>query len=137
MLNEADKLKTNVTILKEEKCLHYALTSDMWSSRMMKSFMALTVHLLTLKFEMKNFCLKVKQIKGSHTAELVHYERQLSIEKWGLNVSMLSMILRNSGSNMVKACKDWKIYHFPIHWTFIAFGSWAIFIVRIKKPIAS
>ena len=40
-------------------------------------------------------------------------EMETSFLNWGLDKDRLSMMLRDSGSNMVKACKDWKIKHFP------------------------
>jgi hypothetical protein len=49
--------------------LYFGLTTDIWSSRMMQSFMALTIHYLTNDFEMKNAVLEVKPLVGSHTGK--------------------------------------------------------------------
>ena len=42
---------------------------------------------------------------------MIKTEMELSFSNWTLDVLRLSMILRDSGSNMVKACKDWGINH--------------------------
>lgn len=49
----------------------YSITTDIWSSRMMQSFMAVTLHYLTEEFEMKNFVLEVSPLKGSHPGAFI------------------------------------------------------------------
>lgn len=94
-------------------CSTFSVTTDMWSSRTMKAFMALTINYLTKEFDLKNYTLEVKPVLGKHTGEMILQELQQSFSKWGLSSSDLSMMLRDSGSNIVKACNDWKINHFP------------------------
>jgi hypothetical protein len=50
---------------------------------------------------------------GKHTGEMIKDEMELSFSNWDLDKDRLAMMLRDSGSNMVKACKDWGINHFP------------------------
>ena len=50
---------------------YYSLTTDIWSSRVMQSFMALTLHYLTENFELKAAVLEVKPLVGSHTGEFI------------------------------------------------------------------
>ena len=113
LMKEANELINKIRNDIEANCTDFSTTSDMWSSRTMKSFMALTLHFLTEEFIMKSYTLEVKPIRGKHTAELIQYEMQSTFERWGLKHSMLCMMLRDSGSNMVKACSDWNIKHFP------------------------
>jgi len=40
----------------------FSCTSDIWSSRTMEAFLALTIHYLTDDFEMKKFVLKVDPV---------------------------------------------------------------------------
>ena len=94
-------------------CSTFSMTTDMWSSRTRKAFMALTITFLTEEFDLRNYTLEVKPVVGKHTGEMILQELQQSLSKWGLSSSDLSMMLRDSGSNIVKACNDWKINHFP------------------------
>jgi hypothetical protein len=48
---------------------YYSLTTDIWSSRVMQSYFALTLHYVTENFELKSCVLEVKPLSGSHTAE--------------------------------------------------------------------
>jgi hypothetical protein len=54
---------------------HYAkvnaCTSDIWSSKSMMAFMALTIHFLIEDFNMKSFTLEVEQIEGKHTGDFI------------------------------------------------------------------
>ena len=94
-------------------CTYFSSTSDMWSSQTMKAFMALTIHFLTEEFMMRSYTLEAKPVQGKHTGEMIMGDIKTSFLNWGLDKDRLSMMLRDSGLNMVKACKDWKIKHFP------------------------
>jgi len=90
----------------------FSCTSDIWSSRTMEAFLALTIHYLTDNFEMKKFVLKVDPVVGKHTADFIRNVIKDAFEEWDLDVDNLSMMIRDSGSNMVKACNDWEVPHF-------------------------
>ena len=112
LMEEADKMKE---VIKEDisvNCSFFSSTSDMWSSRTMKAFMAVTIQFLTDEFIMRSYTLEVKPVLGKHTGDMIKSEMESSFSKWGLDASKLSMLLRDSGSNMVKACNDWGIRHF-------------------------
>ena len=49
----------------EKECLYFSCTTDMWSSRHRKSFMALTHHFLTEDFTLRSFVLEIKEVVGS------------------------------------------------------------------------
>ncbi len=51
--------------------LHFTCTSDIWSSKSMISFMALTICFPKDDFNMKSFTLEVEQIEGKHTGDFV------------------------------------------------------------------
>jgi hypothetical protein len=83
---------------------------DMWSSRSMKAFLAFTVHFLCNDFHRFNYTLAVKPTEGKHTGGMIRQYMQDILNEWCLPEHMM---LRGSGSNMVKACQDWGIPHFP------------------------
>ena len=65
-------------------------------------------------------------------------EMETSFLNWGLDKDRLSMMLRDSGSNMVKACKDWKIKHFPCigHSSHLVVGPFLL-VPKTKKSTAA
>lgn len=90
---------------------YFSTTTDMWSSRRMTALMALTLHYLTEEFEMREFTLEASPVEGNHTAEMIQNALMASFEKWGLREGKLSLMLRDSAANGVKACDDWGIKH--------------------------
>ena len=100
VLGESKRVKELVRSDIEKNCSMFAATTDMWSSRNMKAFMALTVHFLTQAFEMRNYTLEVKPVIGKHTAHMIRSELEECFYKWGLSSVDLSMMLRDSGSNI-------------------------------------
>ena len=53
----AMKLASRMKDELQNYCLHYTLTSDLWSSRTMQAFMVMTIHFLTKDFTMRNYTL--------------------------------------------------------------------------------
>lgn len=47
----------------------FSITTDIWTSRTVESFMAVTIHFLNENFEMINFVLEVRQFDDAHTAD--------------------------------------------------------------------
>ena len=62
---------------------------------------------------MHSFTLEVEQIEGKHTGDFIRESMEKAFGRWDLDVAMITMMLRDSGANMVKACTDWEIPHFP------------------------
>jgi hypothetical protein len=58
-----------------------------------------------------------------------------SFMKWNLDSACLTMMLQDSGSNMVKACTDWGIPHFPCigHSLHLVVGPFLILSKKIEK----
>ena len=79
----------------------------------MNAYMAFTIHFLSEDFCIHNFTLAVKPIYGKHSGDVIRNYMQEIIDDWDLPKESIVMMLRDSGSNMVKACRDWKIPHFP------------------------
>jgi hypothetical protein len=50
---------------------YFAMTTDIWSSRVMESYMAETIHYLTEDFEMKTFTMEGTPFPSPHTAERI------------------------------------------------------------------
>ena len=67
----AVKLASRMKDELQKYCLHYALTSNLWSSQTMQAFMAMTIHFLTEDFSMHNYTLEVCPVLGQHTANMI------------------------------------------------------------------
>jgi hypothetical protein len=113
VIHEAKVLKQAIRNDMKINCSYFACTSDMWSSTQMKAFMALTLHFLTDDFCMQSYTLEVKPTQGKHTGDMIQGEMAVLFMKWNLDSACLTMMLQDSGSNMVKACTNWGIPHFP------------------------
>jgi hypothetical protein len=50
---------------------YFAMTTDIWSSRVMERYMAETIHYLTEDFEMKIFTMEGTPFPSPHTAERI------------------------------------------------------------------
>ena len=109
VMEEANVVSDKVLKVIEKECIYFACTTDMWSSRHRKSFMTITHHFLTENFFMKNFVLEVKEVFGSHTGELILNHMKMSFNTWNLDPLLLAMMVRDSGSNIKKACREWGI----------------------------
>ena len=111
--NLAQEIRAKIRKVLTEKCKVYGATSDLWSSRTMMAFMAFTVHFVCDEFQRHNYTLAVKPTVGKHSGNMIRTYMEDIVNEWGLSKNNLGMMLRDSGSNMVKACEDWGIDHFP------------------------
>lgn len=62
-------VKAKVKSVMKEDMEYFCVTTDIWTSRTVESFMALTVHYLDSSFCMKEFVLEVRSFGSSHTAD--------------------------------------------------------------------
>ena len=94
-------------------CEYFSSTSNLWSPRAMEAFMALTLHFLCDDFQRHNFTMAIKPTDGKHTADMMKGYMKDVIDEWCLSKNKLVMMLGDSGSNVVEACEDWGVGHFP------------------------
>ncbi|XP_059371308.1 E3 SUMO-protein ligase ZBED1-like [Carassius carassius] len=81
---------------------HFALTSDMWSSRTCEPYMSMTVHFIQ-DWEMKTACLQTSYFPQNHTGEHIAEALLDAIASWKLQEKYLVAITTDNGSNIVKA----------------------------------
>ena len=96
----------------KEELEYYSITTDIWSSRVMQSFMAVTLHYLTEAFDMKTFVIEVATLKGSHTGEFIAGCLRKTLSTFNLRNQKLALLLRDNASNGIKACEDMEVPHF-------------------------
>ena len=111
------------------------MTTNIWSSRVMESYMAETLHYLTQDFEMQNLTIEVTPFRGSHTALNIQNFWEDSFCAFGLSTEKLTMMMRDNVSNDVKACNHWAIWHFGCigHSIYLVLG---LFLIKKHKKNA-
>ena len=114
MVEESNFVAKKVAQIIEKECTFYSCTTDMWSSRHRKSFLTLTHHFLNDEFDLKTFVLEIREVQGSHTGEMIMNELKSSFDAWNLNPMLLAMMIRDSGQNIKKACREWGISYFHV-----------------------
>ena len=60
------------------------MTTDIWSSRVMESYMVETLHYITEAFDMRSFTLEVTPLRGAHTGENIKFFWEESFARYSL-----------------------------------------------------
>ena len=81
-------------------------TTDIWSSRTMESFMAITLQALTDDFNMINMTLEVEPLQRKHTGTYIMEKMSESFHNWGIEKENMTMMLRDNASNAIEASHD-------------------------------
>lgn len=90
----------------KEKTDYYSTTTDIWTSINGDSFMALTLHALTIDFYSINLTLDVEPMPERHTGKNIADRLEKRFEYWELEVPKLLLMLRDAASNGKKAMKE-------------------------------
>ena len=108
VMNLAEEVSNRMNKVIKEKVCHYVLTT----SRIMDSFMAVTIHALTEDFDMIDFTLEVLPLTARHTSENIKdYFQQIFLAR-DLKKENLVLMLRDNASNSKKACELFDIDDF-------------------------
>lgn len=87
LFGELARLKMKNKIKADAK--YFSLTSDIWSSRTMESFMAITFHAISDNFDMMNMTLDVKPLTGRHTGIFIARQIREAFVEWGMCLYLL------------------------------------------------
>ncbi|KAE9032769.1 hypothetical protein PR001_g10457 [Phytophthora rubi] len=99
----AGDLRIQVKSVISRSCTYYSITSDIWTTRNARSYIAFTVHYVNDEFEFVSWTLEVNDIPGKHDAAVIAAALELIMEEWGLSKALCCRFARDSGSNMVAA----------------------------------
>lgn len=83
--------------------VHFASTTDLWSSRTTEPYLSFTVHFITDNFELKSRCLETVYFPDSHTGENIALGLREVLVNWDLHEDRQVCITTDNGSNVVKA----------------------------------
>lgn len=100
MQGHFDKLKADITSALE-KADHVSTTADIWSAGH-RSFMGVTVHILTDGLVRHNFAIACRRMEGKHTYDAVASILQNILSSWGIQYKCVGMVTDNA-TNFAKA----------------------------------
>ncbi|CAG9129863.1 unnamed protein product [Plutella xylostella] len=85
------------------------LTTDLWTSRITESYIAVTGHYLTEDLQLKTVLLGCCHFSGNHTAANIGSELRALVDIWGLT-GKVNFVVSDNAANVVKGVKDsgWK-----------------------------
>lgn len=110
--NKFNEVKSRVMgDLKDAQCV--SLTTDAWSSSTMEPFLSLTVHYITPTWNLQSFCLRTIYLPQSHTGENIAAMLRNVLREYNIQLENCVSITTDSGSNMVKACKELPMVRIP------------------------
>lgn len=98
-----NKMKLKILeLLKQFEKLSF--TTDVWSVPSANvSLLSLTAHGITNNYERVSIILNCEQLEGRHTGEIIANNLNKILQDWGLSTESVHCILRDKGSNMIKA----------------------------------
>lgn len=82
-----------------------SLTTDGWTSRVNKSFITITAHVLNKDWELREFVLSTYEALESHTSENLANDFKESLKTWNIDISKAACTTDNA-SNIVGALRD-------------------------------
>ncbi|RLN91268.1 hypothetical protein BBJ28_00022466 [Nothophytophthora sp. Chile5] len=86
-----------------KECGYYSVTTDIWTNRTARSFLALTVHYLTCEFQLCNLTLEVEHFPGRHSGAAIAEGMSSLLKRWRLDLANCTKLLRDGASNEVLA----------------------------------
>ncbi len=82
------------------KCISYALTTDIWTSRANNAYTGVTIHFLDEAFQLRHYLLETKEFPESHSAANIANELQGILTEWDLVEDNMSAITTDNGKNI-------------------------------------
>lgn len=107
------QMKESVMSVFKDESLKVSCTTDAWSSCTMEPYLSLTVHYINKDWKLETHCLRTIYMPESHTGENISNMLRDILREYGLQVSSVVSFTTDSGSNMVKACKELGVPRIP------------------------
>ena len=98
-----DAVKADITKQIADDVQYFSITTDWWSSRARHSYIAVTLHYLTVSFEMRSHLVETKEFAAAHTGELITEALEEVLPEWNLSHEKLVAATTDNGSNLVRA----------------------------------
>lgn len=102
----ARDLRSQISTLICSGCEFYSITSDIWTARNARSYIACTLHYVNEQFYPVNWTLEVKELPGIHDSGAITNSLKDILSDWSLSLERCAMLVRDAGSNIVRAAVD-------------------------------
>ncbi|CAI7891282.1 unnamed protein product [Closterium sp. NIES-54] len=76
-----------------------SLTFDIWTGENNVAFMGVTAHYVTSDFQLKQAVIDFRELKGSHTGDLIADELEEVLREWGLEKMLFAVTCDNAKNN--------------------------------------
>ena len=111
-LYETERKRVLGLVKSNDDC-HYAITTDLWTSRANQAYCCVTIHYITSDYMLRSHLLETKEFSDSHSAENVAEELISILENWELSTEMLVAATTDNCANMVRAVQRNGWLHVP------------------------
>ena len=98
-----DAVKADNTKQIADDVQYFSITTDLWSSQARHSYIAVTLHYLTVSFEMRSHLVETKEFAAAHTGELITEALEEVLPEWNLSHEKLVAVTTDNGPNLVRA----------------------------------
>ena len=101
---QKEKLKQEV-----KSCSHVALTSDIWTSAAIDSYLTITAHFRNSDWQLCTRVLTTANMPEHHTAVNIADRLTSTVEEWGIASTQVSALVHDNAANAVNAAEltDW------------------------------
>ena len=97
-----DAVKQDFTKQMTNDVEYFSIMTDLWSSRVKQSYIAVMIHYLTVSLEMKSHLIETKEFAEAHTGKMISKALEQVLAEWNLD-NRLMVATTDSGSNVTHA----------------------------------
>ncbi|XP_063757877.1 E3 SUMO-protein ligase ZBED1-like [Eleginops maclovinus] len=113
MYNEIPKMYNETRAIISAQLSHtpntfFSCTTDLWTSRTVDTYMAVTLQFITQSWEMQSWCLGCSALYSDHTADtLKETLEEIITDSWGLDMANMAGMTTDNASNNRKAFSEY------------------------------
>ncbi len=106
---------------------YYALTTDLWTSRVTQPCMSLTVHFINNDWILSSRCLHTSYFPHDHTGVMIATALREALQSWELREDMLICVTTDNATNNISALQlnEWNRLQCFGHHLQLAIGEWS------------
>lgn len=106
---------------------YYALTTDLWTSRVTQPYMSLTVHFINNDWILSSQCLQTSYFPQDHTGVMIATALREALQSWELREDMLICVTTDNATNNISALQlnEWNRLQCFGHRLQLAIGEWS------------
>ena len=103
----ATRVRTNIAIQLKQGAEYLSFTTDVWSSDVNSdALLGFTAHWVDSSFQRQSAVLQAQELSERHTGEYIAVKITKMLQDWTIDLSQVHVVIRDNGSNMVKAITE-------------------------------